>query len=551
MSATSTSDAWDYVIIGSGFGGSVSALRLVEKGYRVLVLEKGRRLGPGDFPKSNWDLKRWMWRPALGWRGLFKMSFFRHITIVSGVGVGGGSLVYANTLPIPTDAFFTAKGWGPLAKWKDELKPHYQTVRRMLGAAVNPVRSYPDEVLESVAKDTGRADKYLPTTVAVYFGKPGETVKDPYFGGEGPDRTGCTRCGGCMLGCRFNAKNTLDKNYLYLAEKRGLRIEPDTEVTWVAPMDGGGYRVTAKQGATRFRREVSYEAKNVIFAGGVLGTVELLLKLKDDPRGLPKLSDRVGDYVRTNSEALIGVVSERRDVDMSKGIAISSILHTDEHSHIEPVRYPEGSGFFRLLMAPHVSGAGAFSRLARVLSALLLHPLKFLKAWLVPDWAKHTMILLYMRSLDGHLRMKRGRGLFTLFRKGVTTALAEGPAPTASIPEATELAERVGAKVKGTPMSLVTETLLGIPTTAHILGGASMGASAADGVIDHQHRVFGYEGLYVIDGSAISANPGVNPSLTIAALAERAMTFIPAKQDVAEVPPVRLAEAPEAASAAN
>lgn len=526
-------DEWDYVIVGSGFGGSVSALRLVEKGYRVLVLEKGRRLGPQDFPKTNWDLKRWLWRPELGWRGLFKMTFFRHVTVVSGVGVGGGSLVYANTLPIPPDAFFEAKSWGGLARWKEELATHYQTVRRMLGATVNPLRTVPDQVLESVAEDTGRGDKFSPTTVAVYFGKPNQTDPDPYFGGEGPERTGCNSCGGCMLGCRFGAKNTLDKNYLYLAEKRGLSIEPDTEVTWVRPLEGGGYEVTAKQGASLLRRKVRYHARNVIFAGGVLGTVDLLLRLKESPNGLPKLSDRVGDFVRTNSEALIGVVSERRDIDLSKGIAISSILHTDEHSHIEPVRYPEGAGFFRLLMAPHVSGASFFSRMARFFSAMVRHPIRYLRAFLVPDWAKSTVILLYMRTLDGHLRMRRGRGPFTLFRRGTTTALAEGPAPTASIPEATELAHRVADKVQGTPMSLVTETVMGIPTTAHILGGCCMGASREDGVIDHRHRVFGYDGLYVIDGSAISANPGVNPSLTIAALAERAMTFIPARQQTA------------------
>jgi cholesterol oxidase len=536
----------DWLIIGSGFGGSVSALRLTEKGYRVVMLEKGRRLGAKDFPKTNWDLKRWLWLPQVGWRGLFKMTFFRHVTVLSGVGVGGGSLVYANTLPIPKDDFFQSKSWGHLAGWKEELAPHYATARRMLGATQNPLRTYPDEIIQQVGKEMGRED-FQPTTVAVYFGEPGVTVKDPYFQGEGPERTGCNSCGGCMLGCRFNAKNTLDKNYLYFAEKRGLTIHADTEVTWVRPLEGGGYEVEALEGASRWGRKTRrFTARNVVFSGGVLGTVDLLLKLKERPDGLPRLSERLGDYVRTNSEALIGVVSGRKDKDLSRGIAIGSILHTDAHSHLEPVRYSDGSGFFRLMMAPHVPGATALTRLARLVGLMVRHPWKLLKAVFTPSFARRAMILLYMRTLDGHLKMKRGRGVFTGGRKGVTTALQEGPAPSAHIPEATELARRVAEKLDGYPMNMFTETLMGIPTTAHILGGCCMGDSPETGVIDPQHRVFGYEGLYVVDGSAISANPGVNPSLTITALAERAMSFIPAKQMLPEGQGVTEAKVPMA-----
>lgn len=516
----------DWLIIGSGFGGSVSALRLTEKGYRVVVLEKGRRLRGPDFPKTNWDLKRWLWMPQLGWRGLFKMTFFRHVTVLSGVGVGGGSLVYANTLPIPKDDFFQASSWGHLAGWKEELAPHYATARKMLGATVNPLSTFPDKVLQEVGAEMGRGD-FQPTTVAVYFGEPGVTVKDPYFDGEGPDRTGCNACGGCMTGCRFNAKNTLDKNYLHLAERRGLTLHADTEVTWVRPLPEGGYEVEALRGARRFfRQKLRFTAKHVVFAGGVLGTLDLLLKLKAHPDGLPRLSDRLGDGVRTNSEALVGVVSGRKEPDLSKGIAIGSILHTDDRSHLEPVRYSEGSGFFRLLMAPQVPGATMLARLAKLVGILAAHPLRFLKAWFVPDFAKRTMILLYMRTLEGHLRMKRGK------LTGLGTALQAGPAPTANMPEAFDLAKRVADKMDGYPMTMVSETLMGIPTTAHILGGCCMGDSAGTGVIDHRHRVFGYDGLYVVDGSAISANPGVNPSLTITALAERAMSFIPAAKEL-------------------
>ncbi|MGZ8831467.1 MAG: GMC family oxidoreductase N-terminal domain-containing protein, partial [Thermoanaerobaculia bacterium] len=410
---------WDYAIIGSGFGGSVSGLRLVEKGYRVVMLEKGRRFKAEDFPRSNWNLRRWLWLPAVGFRGIFKMTFLRHVTVLSGVGVGGGSLVYANTLPTPDDEFFSLPSWGHLADWKNELEPHYATALRMLGASEVPFETYSDRVLREIAADLGRPDQFVPSRVAVYFGESGETVADPYFSGEGPDRTGCIRCGACMTGCRHNAKNTLDKNYLWLAEKRGLRIESDSEVTWVRPLEGEGYRIDATTRSGWRNRKRSITARNVIFAGGVLGTVPLLLKLKASPAGLPRLSGRVGAFVRTNSEALIGVTT-RADRDMSEGVAITSLLRTDEHSHLEPVRYGQGSGFFRLLMAPHVAGESAPVRLIRALAATFRHPINFLRAYLVDDWAKRTMILLYMRTLEGHLRLRLGA-------LGLTTAIEDGP----------------------------------------------------------------------------------------------------------------------------
>ena len=513
---------WDYIIVGSGFGGSVCGLRLVEKGYRVLMLEAGRRFGPSDFPSSNWNLKRWLWMPRLGFRGIFRMTFLRHLTVLSGVGVGGGSLVYANTLPFPSDEFFAAPSWARLADWKRELEPHYRTALRMLGAAENPHLGPADEALRQIGRDLGRESGFRPVRVAVWFGEPDKTVPDPYFGGEGPERTGCTLCGACMIGCRHGAKNTLDKNYLWLAERRGLRIEADTEATWVRPQPAGGYQVEARQGASVLgRRRVRFEGRNVIFAGGVLGTVPLLLRLKASAEGLPRLSERVGDLVRTNSEALIGVTTRDRQLDLSHGIAISSILHTDAHSHLEPVRYPSGSGFFRLLMAPHVPGGNALARLARAAMVVARSPVRFLRAYFVGDWARSTAILLFMRTVEGTLRLRLG----SFGRLG--TALSSGPAPTASMPEATDLAARMAEKIDGFPASLLTETVLGTPTTAHILGGACMGASPAEGVLDARHRVFGYDGLYVVDGSAISANPGVNPALTITALAERAMSLVP------------------------
>jgi cholesterol oxidase len=519
---------WDFVVVGSGFGGSVAALRLAEKGHRVLVLEKGRRFRPEDFPRSNWQLRRWLWMPRLGFRGPFQMKFLRHLTAVSGVGVGGGSLVYANTLPVPGDAFFDAPGWRGLADWKTELAPAYERARRMLGAARYPRVTLPDEVMAAVARDLGREDHLHPVEVGVFLGEPGRTVPDPYFGGEGPARTGCTHCGGCMLGCGVGAKNSLDRNYLYLAERRGAEVRPEHEVDWIRPVEGG-YEVRVLEGPVRpwrRRRRRVIRARSVVLAGGVLGTVPLLLRLKGSSRGLPRLSPRLGEFVRTNSEVLMGVVSERRDRPMSEGVAITSILHTDDCSTLEPVRYPSGSGFFRVLMAPHGPGSGAGQRVRGALRAVARSPRRALRAFLTPDFGRHSLILLYMRTVDSWLSLRPAR-----LGRGARSVLAHGPAPTAAIAEATELGERVAARADGFLASLATETLFGIPTTAHVLGGCVMGDSPDTGVIDPGHQVWNYPGLYVVDGSAVSANPGVNPSLTICALAERAMERIPAKAE--------------------
>lgn len=529
---TEATDPVDFLIVGSGFGGSVAALRLVEKGYSVLVIEKGRRFGPGDFPKTNWNLRRWLWLPSLNFRGLFKMTFMRHVTVLSGVGVGGGSLVYANTLPVPKDPYFQSASWSHLADWKTELMPHYETAKTMLGATQNPRETMPDRVLREVARDLGREEHFSSNDVAIYFGDSGVTVPDPYFDGEGPERTGCIYCGACMTGCRHGAKNTLDKNYLYLAEKQGAQVVSNTEVTAVRPREDGGFSVEARTARGWLgRKRRSFSAERVIFAGGVMGTVPLLLKMRTDPQGLPALSPRVGHSVRTNSESLIAVVAPKKEINFSEGIAITSILHTDEHSHVEPVRYGSGSGFFRVLMAPHGPGGHALARVFNGLRSFVRRPVRWLRAIFVRNFARRSLILLYMRTLEGTLAFCLKRSWLRPWRRRLATRLGSGPAPTASIPEATDIATRVAEKVGGVPASLVSETVLGIPTTAHILGGCCMGGDADEGVIDPEHRVFGYDGLYVVDGSAISANPGVNPSLSITAMAERAMSFIPAKSD--------------------
>lgn len=521
---------YDVILIGSGFGGSVSALRLAEKGHRVLVLEKGRRFAPEDFPKTNWDLRRWMWMPGLGMEGIFQMSFLEHVTVLHGVGVGGGSLVYANTLPTPKRPFFEAESWAHLADWQRELEPHYATARRMLGATKNPALGRGDRVLQEIARDLGREEHFEPTEVAVHFGEPGRRVPDPYFGGDGPERVGCTFCGACMTGCRVGAKNTLDRNYLYLAERRGAKVQAETEVTAVRPEPGGGYRVETVRSLGRRREGRAYFAERVIFAGGVMGTLPLLLRMKEDPKGLPRLSDRVGDFVRTNNESLLGVVVPNQDQDFSKGVAITSILHTDEHSHVEPVRYSEGSGFFRTMVLPHAAGPSALARLGGAAAAFLRDPTLWARAFAARDFAKQSQVLLYMRTLESTLSMRLGRDVRSGFTRSLVTKLDDpASAPRADMPEAEDLARRFAEKVGGVTMAMFTETLLGVPSTAHILGGACMGEGPSQGVIDRDHRVFGYDGLYVIDGSAVSANPGVNPSLTIAALAERAMSRFPAK----------------------
>lgn len=520
------SSHYDWVIVGSGFGGSVSALRLVEKGYRVLLIEKGRRFAPSDYPRSNWNLKRWLWLPALNFRGFFKLTFLRHLTVLSGVGYGGGSLVYACTLATPPAGAFDSGTWRGLADWHGELEPHYETALRMLGAADVPFSTPSDDALESLAHDLGREEHFRRTRVSIYFGEAGQTVADPYFGGAGPERTGCELCGGCMIGCRHGAKNSLDYNYLYLAERLGLESVTQTEVEAVRPIESG-YRVEAVERlAWLRRRRHSWTADRVIFSGGVMGTVPLILKMRDDPQGLPKLSPRVGDLVRTNSEALIGVVSNSK-TDFSKGVAIGSIVQTDEHSHLEVVRYPSGSGFFRLLMTPHAEGSGTIQRTFRALGAVARRPLAWLRAFLVRDFAKSSVVLLFMRSLEDTLHLRRGR----VFRQSVRTTMPVGSRkPTAAIPEASDYAQQMAEKLDGVAASLATEMAFGTPTTAHILGGCCIGADESEGVIDSHHRIFGYDGLYIIDGSAISANLGVNPALTITALAERAMGLIPAKQ---------------------
>ncbi len=515
---------YDYLIVGSGFGGSVSALRLAEKGYKVLVIEKGKWYKSDDFPKTNWNLRKWLWLPSFKLFGIMKMTFFRHIGIISGVGVGGGSLVYANTLPKPKKAFYNTGSWAGLADWEKELETPYETAWEMLGAEENPYLEYGDDKLKELAESQNRPQHFSPTKAAVFFGEPDTTVQDPYFNGKGPERSGCTSCGACMTGCRHNAKNTLDKNYLHLAQNLGAELIAEQEVVDIQCIDktdgSDGYKIFYRDSTKFIKKEKIVSAKGVILAGGVLGTVKLLLRLKE--KSLPLLSDKVGMDIRSNNESLIFSVSPDKEKDLSKGIAIGSIYHADDDTHLEAVRYGRGSGFWRLGIVANVSSGNVLHRLAELAAKTLSSPIAYFKRLIVKDFAKQSIVLLFMQHLDSTLRFKRGA-------LGMKSSITEGKKPVASIPLANTLADEYGDKINGKSFVLLTETLFNIPSTAHILGGCVIGKDKSHGVIDNKHNVFGYKNMLVADGSAISANPGVNPSLTITAMTERAMMFIKEK----------------------
>ncbi len=523
---------YDFVIIGSGFGGAVSALRLSEKGYRVLVLEKGKRFADRDFARTNWQFWKYLWLPAIGAHGILQISLLKGLMVLHGVGVGGGSLGYANVLEVPTEATFATPAWQRPLPWGEVLRPHYETARRMLGVQRNPHLWPADRVLHQLARERGMAHTFRATEVGAYFGHPDETVPDPYFEGRGPARAGCRHCGGCMIGCRYNAKNTLPKNYLYLAEQLGATIQAESEVTDVRPQADGGYLVRWRR-STRPIGSGQVRAANVIFAAGVMGTLRLLLTLRDIHRSLPRLSPRLGDMVRTNSEALLGAVARRADVNYSQGVAISSIFNLDENTRVEPVRYPEGSGLMRFLAAPLMPDDVPIpQRLLRFVHWSLTHPRDFARALLLPGWAHNTTILLVMQHVDNRTRLRLGRSIYTFFRHGLVAQPEPGYEISAQVPGSHALTREFARRIDGVPLGSVGENLLNMPTTAHILGGAPIGKTAAEGVVDETFQVHNYPGLYIVDGSIMPANPGVNPSLTITALAEYAMSKIPPRAAV-------------------
>ncbi|WP_439565739.1 FAD-dependent oxidoreductase [Microcella sp.] len=519
----------DVLVIGSGFGGSVAALRLIEKGYSVTVLEAGRRFADDEFATTSWSLKKFFWAPALGLLGIQRIHLLDDVMILAGAGVGGGSLVYANTLYRPaSDAFFTDRQWAHITDWKAELDAYYDQASRMLGVALNPSITPADEIMQKVAADLGVSDSFHLTPVGVYFGEgAGVEAPDPYFGGAGPARRGCIECGECMTGCRHNAKNTLVKNYLHLAESAGAVVHPLTTVTRVAPRPGGGYTVTTRTTGKGRRTERTWSADQVVIAAGAWGTQQLLHRMKAEGH-LPGISDRLGELTRTNSEALGGAstaLRHSRGVDMTRGVAITSSIHPDEHTHVEPCRYGHGSNALALLATVAVPGGGRTPRWLRWIGQLLRHPGRvFSMIFGIGSWSRRSIVGLVMQNRDNSLTVRAGRGPFGGFRLRSSQGHGE-PNPT-YIPQANEAYELMATHMNGYAQTGISE-VFDVPMTAHFLGGCPIGDSPETGVVDAYHRVFGHEGLHVVDGAAISANLGVNPSLTITAQAERAFALWP------------------------
>lgn len=533
MTTSNTFD-FDVLVIGSGFGGSVSALRLTEKGYSVGVIEAGARFNDEDFAKTSFDLKKYLFRPEIGCYGIQRIEAVRDSLIMAGAGVGGGSLVYANTLYEPLEQFYKDPQWADITDWKSELAPYYDQAKRMLGVVENPIRTPADDVMEKVANDLGVGDTFHPTPVGVFFGGPeaqqGEEVDDPYFGGVGPKRNVCIQCGDCMTGCKYNAKNTLVKNYLYLAEQKGAVVMPLTTVTRITPLEGGGYELKVKYTKAKVRNGKSVTrtltCEQLVMAAAAIGTQKLLHKMKAQGH-LPELSDRLGYLSRTNSEAILGAIAPDTKIDYSQGIAITSSFHPDEHTHVEPCRYGKGSNAMSLMQTVLTDGDGPVPRWRTWLKELWLQKGSMLDLYDVKHWSERTVIALVMQTLDNSITTY-AKPIPGTKKWRLTSKQGHGEPNPTWIPVANKVVRMMADIMGGTPGGAVGDPF-NMPMTAHFIGGATIGRTPEDGVVDAYQRVFNYPGLHVADGSAISANLGVNPSLTITAQAERAMSFWPNK----------------------
>lgn len=518
--SASTSHDYDYLIIGSGFGGSVSALRLTEKGWRVAVTEQGRRIGLDDIKAAKKSMFKLLWMPALRMRGYFVQHMFKHVNVVGGVGVGGGSLVWGAVMLPPKDEFYDDPQVKRLGiDLRGELAPHLKTARRMLGVSVNPHLTQQDDYLRQAARAMGAEDTFGPVPNAVFFGEPDKEVEDPYFNGEGPKRTGCNFCAGCLTGCPTGAKSTLDQNYLYLAEKKGAKIMPDRKADRIEVLPGGGYRVSFVDPA-RGKAIDTITARRVIISAGVVGTVELLFKNRDHFGTLPGISDTLGGIVRTNSEALTAVLHPKGQ-NMIDGTAISSDFYADKHTHITQNRFDRGYRFMKSYMGPLVDGHKPGRRALKTVWKILTSPRLMLGNLFARNWEERITIFTVMQDHDNAVKLRYRKRWFSPFKPVLGSDELPGAGLPSYLPLANEVAREFARASGGQPMNFLTESLAGTTTTAHILSGCPMGRSAEDSVIDANHEVHGAPGLYVVDGSSIPANIGVNPSLTITAMAER------------------------------
>lgn len=523
---------FDVIVVGSGFGGSVAALRLVEKGYRVAVIEAGRRFDETSYPATSWDLRRFLWAPKLGCYGIQRIHRLPDAFILAGAGVGGGSLVYANTLYEPPPEFFADPQWGSITDWESELAPYYDQAARMLGVIDNPSMSPADDAMLAVATEMGVESTFRLTPVGVFFGpdgqnKPGETVQDPYFGGAGPERTGCTECGECMTGCRFNAKNTLPKNYLGLAESAGAEVLPMTTVVSIDVNDDRWSVGVERTGAWVRKDRRTLRASHVVMAAGAYNTAKLLHRMRDEGR-LPALSSSLGRLTRTNSESLVGAVAKDRSIDFTRGVAITSSFHPDPYTHVEPVRYGKGSNSMSLLGTALTDEEPGRPRWRTWLRAVVNDPSVLNVVANSRHWSERAVIGLVMQSLDNSIVVSSTRS--RLGRWKLTSRQGDGKPNPTWIPEANDVARRLAARLGGRAFGNVGDVVRA-PFTAHLVGGAVIGDSSSSGVIDPYHRVYGYPTMHVVDGSAVTANLGVNPALTITAQAERAMALWPNKGD--------------------
>jgi len=516
---------FDVVVIGSGFGGSVAALRLTEKGYKVCVLEAGRRFSDKDFPKTSWRLRRFLFLPRLGLKGIQRIHVLPDVLVLAGAGVGGGSLVYANTLYKPPASYFEDKQWNQITNWDAELSPWYDQASRMLGVAQNPYFSPSDQAMKQVADQMGVGHTFKLAPLGVYFGDGvGIKSKDPFFGGVGPDRSGCLQCGACMTGCRHNAKNTLPKNYLGLAEKAGAKVFPEHTVTKVEQLSDGSWSITARKSGAWFGGKRKFTSTQVVVAAGTYNTQKLLHKMKSTGV-LPKISDQLGKLSRTNSEALTGSIMPKGGTDFSKGSAITSSFFPDDHTHVEPVRYGKGSNFMGLLQTVMTDSANIRDRRKQWLRQVTTKPSLVLKILDVRQWSERTVVALIMQNVDSAISVTGKRGLFG-FR---LTSKNDSKTPNATyIPAANEVARRIAENNGGIAGGHIGD-LINAPFTAHFVGGCVIGESINTGVIDPYHRVYNYPTMHIVDGASVTANLGVNPSLTITAQAERAFSMWPNK----------------------